>query len=130
MKRPTLLIVALLSSLLSLSGCARSNPPTVAVTRYLEAIVEKDPVAAANLSCLDWEEGAYAEASSFETVEVRLEQISCSVEAAGDQVQMIKCSGDIVANYGGEDQNIPLSARTFYVVREAGEWRMCGYEAP
>ncbi|MGD2058151.1 MAG: hypothetical protein PVI04_05415, partial [Anaerolineales bacterium] len=90
----------------------------------------KDVVAATNLSCLAWEEGAYAEASSFETVEVRLEGVSCEVIDSGEEYQRVTCDGEIVANYGGEDQDIALASRDFYVIEEGGEWRMCGYSAP
>ncbi len=113
-----------------LVGCASSNSPADAVVRYLEAIVDKDVVAAANLSCLAWEEDAYAEASSFETVEVRLEGVSCQVAEEEVDYQRVSCEGQIVANYGGEDQDIPLATRDFYVVEESGDWRMCGYSAP
>ncbi|MDF1500184.1 MAG: hypothetical protein P1P76_06940 [Anaerolineales bacterium] len=111
-------------------GCSPSASPAVIVERYLEAIADKDVVAAANLSCLTWEEDAYAEASSFETVEVRLEDVSCQVDEGSDEYQLVTCGGEIVANYGGEDQNIPLASREFYVIEEGGAWRMCGYSAP
>ena len=111
-------------------SCSSQSSPASAVEEYLQAIVEKDVVAAANLSCLAWEEGAYAEASSFETVEVRLEAVSCESVADQADFQKVSCEGEIVANYGGEDQDIPLATRDFYVIEEGGEWRMCGYSAP
>jgi hypothetical protein len=113
-----------------LGGCAATGSPAKTVERYLEAIVNKDVVAAADLSCLAWEEDAYAEASSFETVEVKLEGVTCRVVSEQDEYQKVACEGEIVANYGGEDQDIPLDSRVFFVIQEGGEWRMCGYEAP
>jgi len=124
------LAVGLLGAILFVSGCTSSASPANTVERYLEAIVNKDVVAAANLSCLAWEEDAYAEASSFETVEVRLEDVDCTVVAEEGDYQRVSCQGEIVANYGGEDQDIPLASRDFYVVEEGGDWRMCGYSAP
>lgn len=113
-----------------IASCGPSDSPAVAVESYLEAIVEKNVIEAANLSCLAWEEDAYAEASSFETVEVRLEDVSCQAIEARDGYQRVECEGEIIANYGGEDQDITLDSREFFVVEEAGEWRMCGYAAP
>ncbi|MGD2161859.1 MAG: hypothetical protein PVI81_01965 [Anaerolineales bacterium] len=128
-KRLSLILVLLLISVLTAS-CAEQSSPADAVERYLQAIVEKDVVAAANQACLAWEEDAYAEASSFETVEVRLEGLDCEVVAEEGEYQRVSCEGEIVANYGGEDQDIPLDQRDFYVVEEGGQWRMCGYSAP
>jgi hypothetical protein len=122
------LIIAIMGTIAV--SCTTSSSPAAAVERYLEAIVEKDVAAASNLSCLAWEEDAYAEASSFETVDVRLEGVSCQVVASEQEYQIITCEGEIVANYGGEDQDIPLASREFYVVEEGGDWRMCGYAAP
>ncbi|MGD8633241.1 MAG: hypothetical protein PVF85_06685 [Anaerolineales bacterium] len=124
------IILAALFLTFLVAGCTGQTSPASAVVNYLEAIVAKDVVAATNLSCLAWEEGAYAEASSFETVEVRLEGVSCEVIDSGEEYQRVTCDGEIVANYGGEDQDIALASRDFYVIEEGGEWRMCGYSAP
>jgi hypothetical protein len=125
----SLVLILLITTVLTVS-CATQSSPAKAVEDYLQAIVEKDVVKAADLSCLTWEEEAYAEASSFETVEVRLEGLSCEPVAGVGESQRVSCEGEIVANYGGEDQDIPLDQRDFYVVEEGGEWRMCGYSAP
>lgn len=111
-------------------SCTGQTSPASTVESYLDAIVAKDVVAATNLSCLAWEEDAYAEASSFETVDVRLEGVSCEVISSGEEYQRVTCDGEIIANYGGEDQDILLASREFYVIEEGGEWRMCGYSAP
>ena len=124
-----LMFFFILSSMLIVS-CSSQSSPASTVEEYLQAIVDKDVIAAANLSCLAWEEDAYAEASSFETVEVRLEAVSCESVAEEADFQKVSCQGEIVANYGGEDQDIPLATRDFYVIEEGGDWRMCGYSAP
>jgi len=36
---------------------------------------------------------------------------------------LVTCSGQIVASYNGENQNLALSGRTYQVVQEGGEWR-------
>jgi len=38
----------------------------------------------------------------------------------------VSCTGTITANYGNEVLEIDLSERTYQVVFEAGERRMCG----
>ena len=124
-----LMFFFILSSMLIVS-CSSQSSPASTVEEYLQAIVDKDVVAAANLSCLAWEEDAYAEASSFETVEVRLEAVTCESVAEEADFQKVSCGGEVVANYGGEDQDIPLATRDFYVIEEGGDWRMCGYSAP
>ncbi len=112
---------------LALLGCSSKGGPVPAVEAYLQALEAKDDIGAVNASCLAWEEGAFAEASSFEAVGVALEDLSCSVEQSGEENASVKCEGEFVADYGGEIQNIDLSLRTFAVAREDGQWKMCGY---
>ncbi|NOR89399.1 MAG: hypothetical protein GQ524_04005, partial [Anaerolineales bacterium] len=87
----------------------------------------KDVVRAVNKSCLDWEEGAHAEASSFEAVIVQLDGLICSSTSTSGEQTLVNCEGKIIANYDGEDQDIPLSGRSYVTVLEDGEWKMCGY---
>jgi hypothetical protein len=112
---------------LTLLGCSPKSSPVSAIEAYLRALEAKDDVGAVNASCLAWEEGAFAEASSFEAVGVVLEGLSCSVERSGEDDASVRCEGKFVADYGGEIQNIDLSLRTFEVAREDGQWKMCGY---
>ena len=93
----------------------------------MRALEAKDDVAAVNASCLNWEQGAFAEASSFEAVDVTLEGLSCAESGSLDNSTLVKCEGTFVANYGGEIQNIDISLRTFRAVDEDGAWKMCGY---
>ena len=113
--------------IMTLLGCSSDSSPVSTVEAYLRALEAKDDIGAVNASCLTWEEGAFAEASSFEAVGVELEGLSCSVQQEGDVETTVKCEGEFVADYGGEIQNIDLSQRTFAVVREDGQWKMCGY---
>jgi hypothetical protein len=126
--RKTIRIVGILSFLsLTIAACVQQGSAEDAIEAYLTAIVSKDVVRAVNKSCLDWEEGAHAEASSFEAVIVQLDGLTCaSISASGEQT-LVNCEGKIIANYGGEDQDIPLSGRNYVAVLEDGEWKMCGY---
>ncbi len=126
--RKTIRIVGILAFLsLTITACTQQGSAEDAIEAYLNAIVSKDVVRAVNKSCLDWEEGAHAEASSFEAVIVRLDGLSCTSISASSEQTLIDCEGKIIANYGGEDQVIPLSGRTYIAVLEDGEWKMCGY---
>ncbi|HET7009340.1 MAG TPA: hypothetical protein VFI11_01070 [Anaerolineales bacterium] len=121
-------ILAATLAALVVGACGSAGSPARAVEAYLEALIRKDEIGAANLACADWEAQARAEALSFDAVEVQLEDVACqSGEASGESAR-VTCTGRILANYGTEDQEIDLSARAFRVVREAGQWLMCGYE--
>jgi len=127
--RKVIRIVGLLAFMgLALTACAQQGSAEDAIEAYLDALVSKDVIRAVNISCLDWEEGAHAEASSFEAVIVRLDGLACSPsDVVGDRT-LVDCEGKIIANYGGEDQDILLSQRTYLAVLDDGEWKMCGYE--
>lgn len=98
-----------------------------AIEGYIRALTEKDVVAATGASCLAWEEAAFAEASSFEAVEVNLEGLRCVESGSDSEFTHVECEGKIIANYGGELQDIDLSQRTYLALSEQGEWKMCGY---
>ena len=126
-KLPKALI--LLTGALLLAACRSDKDPAARVVEeYMQAIVEQDPAAAVNLSCAAWESGARAEAASFASVRVELPEIACSVaEELSETERRVTCQGSIKASYGAVDQEIPLEGRTFHVVLESGEWRVCGY---
>ncbi|MFN2148426.1 MAG: hypothetical protein ACK2T2_08525 [Anaerolineales bacterium] len=127
MKRYFWLLGWLAILLFALAACSSSTGAPAAIETYLRALEAKDDVAAVNASCLNWEQGAFAEASSFEAVDVTLEGLSCAESGSLDNSTLVKCEGTFVANYGGEIQNIDISLRTFRAVDEDGAWKMCGY---
>ena len=110
-----------------LVACSAPSPADT-VEAYLEALVDKDEIAAANLSCANWEAQARAEALSFDAVEVRLDQVVCQAPDPSGNTARVECSGKILANYGAEDQEIDLSVRAYMTVLEDGAWLMCGYQ--
>jgi hypothetical protein len=124
-KRAFLLAIGL--ALLA-GACGTPASPADTVEAYLEALVRKDEIAAANLACADWEAQARAEALSFDAVEVRLDQVACESTSTSEDAAVVDCTGRILANYGAEDQEIDLSARSYRVVRDGGAWLMCGYQ--
>lgn len=119
--------------LVLLAGCkgkgnAKGNTSTGAVQAYLEALVAKDANKLSELSCKAWEPQARQELDSFAAVTPTLKDLNCTKTGKGGDATLVSCSGKIVANYNGEDQEINLSDRVFKAIEEGGEWRMCGYK--
>ena len=125
----TLLLVCLAAPLLSAcgSGAQASNGAPAAVEAYLNALVKQDANQMANLSCKAWEAQAQTELDSFAAVTLTLDSPKCQAAGTDGDYTLVSCSGKIVANYNGENQEISLSDRTFQALQEGGEWRMCGY---
>jgi hypothetical protein len=125
MRRLWILIIFVMSH--SLFGCSSGAGPVSAIEGYIQSLTEKDVVAAVSASCLAWEEAAHAEASSFEAVEVTIDGLVCIEAGLDNEFTLVECDGKLVADYGGEIQDIDLSLRTYLAIREQGEWKMCGY---
>ena len=122
MKRWSILI------LLGLASCAGSSNPAAVVEDYFRALVEKDATQAVNLSCADWENGALTDVDTFSMYPAALENVACSDAGAEGDSHRVTCTGKAVLDYNGELQEIDLSARDYTVIKEGGEWRMCGYQ--
>ena len=131
MVRNILSALILLLFVVFLSACGDGGVgfgPADVVETYLQALVSKDSVLAINSSCLDWEEGAQREIDSFETVEAFLVEPDCEKTGEQDEFTLVQCSGKIVFVYGDEQQDLVLVGKTYLVIQEDGEWRMCGYQ--
>jgi len=98
-----------------------------AVENYLDALVSKDAPRLVNYACAAWEADANLELDSLAAVEVRLEDMACAVSGQAGDLSLVSCTGSLVANYEGEDQEIDLADRVYEVINEGGEWRVCGY---
>lgn len=125
-KRVFLVLSTLLVMLLA--SCQSAGSPSDAVMDYLQAMIEGDWVQAVNLSCVAWEEGARTEANSFDSIEARLEGVTCTPEETESDTRGVTCQGNIIATYGAEDRQLTLEGRIYQVTLEGGEWRMCGYQ--
>jgi len=117
-----LLIFALL-----LSACAKTDAPAKAVEAYWQALVSKDAETLANLSCGEWEAESRMVLDSFSAVETVLQDVACASSETESDAGTVKCSGKLVATYGEEKLEIDLGERDYAVVKEGGEWRVCGY---
>jgi hypothetical protein len=113
---------------LLLAGCAASQTTAPTTTQaYINALVSKDATMLTSLSCAAWEADAKTELDSFGAVTARLEDLSCKEAGKDGNFTLVTCTGKIIANYNGEDQTINLADRTYKMVQEGGDWRMCGY---
>ena len=124
----TLALILFLSSAL-ISSCQSVRTPDDVIVEYLEALADSDQTSAVANSCLAWEEQALAEGASFINVEVALEDPDCQVQTENDTEATVLCTGKFVFSYdAGEDQELDLFGRVFALVKEDGQWRMCGYK--
>jgi hypothetical protein len=114
-----------------LAACASAsvgpNSAPAAIETYFKALVAKDPTAAINASCSDWEDDAKQEADAFAAVEPRLDGLACSVAGTDPAGTLVTCEGVIKVTYNNEEQEISLVDRGYLAVEDGGEWRMCGY---
>jgi len=112
---------------LMLAACAsNTDAPVKAVENYLNALVNKEADVLSTLVCGDWEEDALIELDSFQAVSARLEDVSCSQTGTDGDTALVLCTGNIVATYNDEDQQLDLSTRTYQVVQQSGDWLVCG----
>lgn len=127
MRKFFLILLTVLTSL-AVSACAPNNESAAAqaVENYLTALVEKDANRLTTLSCGDWEDDALLELDSFQAVTARLEGLACEQTGTDGDTALVLCTGNIVATYNNEDQQLDLSVRTYQVVQEGGEWLVCG----
>lgn len=119
--------LVLLFFLVACGGANQAQPAASAVTLYLEALVQKDENTMINQSCAAWESQAKLEFDSFAAVKIALEGPGCTEAGFDGSTTLVNCSGRIIASYGEEDLIIELGDRTYQVINEGGEWRMCGY---
>lgn len=114
--------------IVGLSACASADAPAETIELYHQALVDKDEERLINLSCTDWESDALQDLDSFVSVETTLVDVVCVTISEEDDTALVTCEGAISATYDGEVSEFSLSGRTYVVVKQSGEWRMCGYE--
>ncbi len=114
------LLILMSLILVACSGENHSNDSAEGVVEaYLLAKVNSDGDEIRNLICSDLEETIEREAASFASVEASIENMECTAEG-----NIVSCTGEIVALYGTENREFPLTS--YNVVQEDGEWRWCG----
>jgi hypothetical protein len=110
-------------ALLVIAACTTQGggDPVKTVEQYLTAKVESDEETLRRLLCSAMEADIRREASSFASVDAKIEGMTCT--RSGD-TDIVICSGQIVATYGTEQTEFPLTS--YRVVQEDGEWKWCG----
>ena len=118
-------VFVLLMSAFVLAACGDADvagDPSDTVIDYLEAKIAADEDALSGLLCADMEADLAREANSFTGVaDARLEGATCTFD---EDSNIVTCEGAIVANYGQEDTEFPLTS--YNVVQDDGEWKWCG----
>jgi hypothetical protein len=121
-------ILAAFSFAWVLAACGKSDSASGAVKAYIQALVAKDADKLTGVSCAAWEEQARTELDAFAGVKTSVKDLKCQESGKDGDTTIVSCTGNIVATYGNEDQEFTLDRRSYQVVQEGGEWRMCGYK--
>jgi hypothetical protein len=124
--RVALLAGVLLAACGSSSGSGQAGAGK-AIEAYLQARAESNLDAMTRLACPDWETQARVEATSFQSMNAKLDGVSC--QATGEQggATLVACQGKIVTAYQGETREWSVADHPYKAVEIDGEWRMCGY---
>ena len=129
MKNKLLILLLALILTAALTACESiQDGAAQAIEMYITAMVEKDTDVLINDSCAAWEEGAQTDSRALDGVEAYLEDLACASSGTDGDYTLVRCEGNIIATYAGEDQPLPLDARQYLAIEEGGEWRMCGYK--
>ena len=120
------LLLAITATMIAACSSSNSDAPAQAVEAYLNALVAKDENLVQTLVCGDWEEDALIELDSFQAVDVRLDNAACTQTGSEGDTALVNCTGNIIATYNDEDQELDLSVRTYQVVQQGGDWLVCG----
>jgi hypothetical protein len=125
---PVLIFVCILAMVLSACGGKAADPAAKAVENYLTALVNKDSTRLSALSCSDWESNALLELDSLQAVQAKLDGLSCTTTGVDGTTSQVSCKGKIIATYNNENQELDLSVRTYQVVKQGGDYLVCGYK--
>ena len=97
------------------------------VERYLQALSDKDETTLLELTCPEHEFDALLEFDALAQVQTVLKDVSCQQVGADGDTALIRCSGSIVSNYGGELFSYDLTGRTYQVIADEDRLLVCGY---
>ncbi|MCD4687398.1 MAG: hypothetical protein K8S97_15825, partial [Anaerolineae bacterium] len=100
MRRFVLLITILM---LILTACAEEGSATDAIEKYLKARIAGDEDKLVDASCPEWEAQARAEAASFQSVDAKINGLTCTEAGEDGDYTLVTCEGTIVIQYRGED---------------------------
>jgi hypothetical protein len=121
------LILCTLLLLLILTGCAKKATAPQAIENYLKAKVSGNEDKLVSLSCKDWEAQAALDVVPFQSVEAKIDNLSCKKSGQDGSYTLVTCEGTLVIQYRGENpRSQSLSGTTSRALQEDGDWKMCG----
>ena len=122
MKKFVFVLIALTMILIACGGGDSSGgDPAQAVETYLQAKVATDEATIRGLLCAEMEQFVDREVHTFDGVQdAKIEGLACTDAGNG----RVTCEGTIVALYGTEETEFPLT--NYQAVQEDGEWKWCG----
>lgn len=130
-------IFLLIAILVLIAGCGanektaetpKQSEEAAVVESFYNAIIAHDRDSIANIACADWEKDGKREVDAFAGTKPELVDFACSLKDGGDATATVSCTGKIAASYGNEVTDFELGDRIHTVVKENGEWRICGFE--
>jgi hypothetical protein len=124
----SLILAALLVVLAACSSAPDASSAAKNVETYLQARTKSNVEQMISLSCSAWEPTARIEATSFQSMEAKLDGVACTTAGSEGSSATVMCTGKIVTSYNGESRDWRLDQRPFVSALEGGEWRMCGYK--
>ena len=128
--KKTFIFVVIMLLAVGLCACSKKSDSGEAVKpveTFYNAIVSQDRNRVSSITCADWEKDALREVDAFMGVKSELKDFSCSVTESGENEAVVTCKGAIAASYGTEITDFPLENRSHKVIKEKGEWHICGY---
>ena len=128
--KKNLVFVIVLLAIACLAACSKkskSSEIVQPVEAFYNAIVSQNRDRIGSIACAEWEEKGSKEVDAFMGVKSELKDFSCSVKEENGNEAVVVCQGSIASSYGAEILNFPLENRTHKVIKEQGEWRICGY---
>jgi hypothetical protein len=112
---------------LVMAGCTQASDPAAnVVQQYLKGMVAADNNQVSKLVCKDFEDQAVKDVDSFAGVKAELSSAVCTKSGMDGQVELVSCSGKILATYGNEKQEIDLAGPVYRVTQQGGSWLVCG----
>ncbi|MBQ6518027.1 MAG: hypothetical protein IJI14_04850 [Anaerolineaceae bacterium] len=130
MKKNLIFIVTAIFAILIMTACSKKSDSSEAakpVEAFYNAIVTQNRDRVSSIACAEWEKDALREVDAFMGVKSELKDFSCTVSEPGESEAIVTCKGAIAASYGTEITNFPLDNRSHKVIKQQGEWRICGY---
>ena len=128
--KKTFVLLLMMLALLGLAACSKQPKASEAVRpveAFYDAIVSQKRDSIGSIACAAWEKDALREVDAFMGVKSELKDFSCSVTEEGKDEAKVTCKGRIAASYGEEITDFPLDGKIHKVIKEQGEWRICGY---